>query len=135
MRPFIAVVGIVVFLTVCIDYLVSYALIRTPKSQGSHLPFDKIAAEGKSPYSIPFPSQSRSLSRLFAQKYDSKYMVRVSVVKPLGVSLEEVEVDAEAGVYVGDIDEGSIKSTNQVRKGDYLLEVYIFNVIISLILR
>lgn len=64
-----------------------------------------------------------SFSRLFAQKFDPSTFVKVSILKPLGLSLEENEPNNPRGVYISDVGDGNAKSSGKLSKGLYLIEV------------
>jgi C-terminal processing protease CtpA/Prc len=61
---------------------------------------------------------------LYDLKFDPKYFIPVSIKKPLGLSLVEVEVDKKSGVFVDDMDsDGSAKASGVIKKGLYLMEI------------
>lgn len=49
-------------------------------------------------------SKSRSSSLSMALKFDPSKFIKVSITKPLGISLEEVEENANRGVMVTEVD-------------------------------
>jgi ferredoxin len=74
-------------------------------------------------YYIPKITSKSRIPSLCALKYDPAAFVRVAVTKPLGISLQEVEENRDGGVFVEEIDDGTVKKTQKVKKGDYLVEV------------
>eukprot|EP00607_Mallomonas_marina_P000227 CAMPEP_0182429198 /NCGR_PEP_ID=MMETSP1167-20130531/25587_1 /TAXON_ID=2988 /ORGANISM="Mallomonas Sp, Strain CCMP3275" /LENGTH=234 /DNA_ID=CAMNT_0024612579 /DNA_START=127 /DNA_END=828 /DNA_ORIENTATION=- len=60
----------------------------------------------------------------YALKYDPSEIVTISLTKPLGLVLEEVEADGKSGVFVGECTEGgNAKKSGKISRGYYLLEV------------
>lgn len=76
-------------------------------------------------YIIPCRTRSPSVSetRLNDLKFDPKHFVSVSLQKPLGLSLVEVEENKESGVFVEEVNEGSAMKSNVVKKGLFLSEI------------
>jgi hypothetical protein len=52
-----------------------------------------------------------------AKKFDSEDFIKVSISKPLGLDLEEVEENAARGVTVAAVNEGNAKANGKVYKG------------------
>ena len=63
----------------------------------------------------------RRNTELYEQKFDPKNFVRVSLMKPLGVQLEEVKEGGSLGVTIEAVNEGSAKASGKVKKGLYLI--------------
>jgi len=61
--------------------------------------------------------------RLYAKKFDPSDIITISVMKPLGLSLEEFEENSNSGVYVAEVKDGSAKLTGKITRGLYLLTV------------
>lgn len=60
-------------------------------------------------------------SQLFAQKFDPSDFITVSILKPMGLSLEEVVQNGNRGVLVDGISSGSAKLDGRIYKGLLLL--------------
>ena len=58
---------------------------------------------------------------LFEQKFDPANFIRVSLMKPLGVQLEEVKEGGSLGVTIEAVNEGSAKASGKVKSGLYLI--------------
>ena len=63
----------------------------------------------------------RQNTQLYEQKFDPSNFVRVSLMKPLGVQLEEVKEGGSLGVTIEAVNEGSAKASGKVKKGLYLI--------------
>lgn len=62
--------------------------------------------------------------RLYDLKFDPKYFMPVSLQKPLGMTLVEVEENKKSGVFVEEVNEGgSAFQSGAIRKGLYLMEI------------
>jgi len=62
-------------------------------------------------------------SELFATKFDPSTFISVSVARPLGISLEEVQENAARGVVVTEVQkEGNAKATGKVNSGLFLVK-------------
>jgi len=62
-------------------------------------------------------------SGLFASKFDPNTFISVSVARPLGISLEEVQENAARGVIVTEVQkEGNAKATSKVNSGLFLVK-------------
>jgi ferredoxin len=59
--------------------------------------------------------------QLSAQKFDPSDFIHVSLLKPMGLSLEEVEQNGNRGVMVDEINSGSAKLSGKIYKGLLLL--------------
>lgn len=66
-------------------------------------------------------SQFVRRSSLGAQKFDASNFISVSVLKPLGLSLEEVEENGKRGVVVEDVNDGNAKLCGKIYKGLFLV--------------
>jgi ferredoxin len=77
-----------------------------------------VAAFIASPYSSSSITRN---SKLFLKKFDPEDFVRVSLMKPLGVQLEEVKEGGSLGVTIQAVNEGSAKTSGKVKKGLYLI--------------
>jgi ferredoxin len=60
-------------------------------------------------------------SQLSAQKFDPSDFIHVSLLKPMGLSLEEVEQNSNRGVMVDEVNSGSAKLNGKIYKGLLLL--------------
>jgi len=72
---------------------------------------------------VPAPTPARALLRARLRARLSAHRLEVSVPKPLGVVLEEVEPDAARGVYAIECDEASAAYAAGVRAGDKIIAV------------
>jgi hypothetical protein len=52
-----------------------------------------------------------------AKKFDPEDFLKVSISKPLGLDLEEVEENAARGVTIAAVNEGNAKANGKVYKG------------------
>ena len=66
-------------------------------------------------------SYSRSKSSLLAQKYDPATFIQVSLLKPLGLSLEEVVENGRSGVVIEEVGDGNAKTCGKLYKGLFLV--------------
>jgi ferredoxin len=73
----------------------------------------------KAPCSIS--KSARQSTRLFEQKFDASKFIRVSLMKPLGVQLEEVKEGGSLGVTIEKVNEGSAKASGKIKSGLYLI--------------
>lgn len=64
---------------------------------------------------------SRKNTVLFLQKFDEANFIRVSLMKPLGVQLEEVKEGGSLGVTIEAVNEGSAKASGKVKSGLFLI--------------
>jgi ferredoxin len=64
---------------------------------------------------------SRKNTPLFLQKFDEANFIRVSLMKPLGVQLEEVKEGGSLGVTIEAVNEGSAKASGKVKSGLFLI--------------
>jgi ferredoxin len=69
------------------------------------------------------PPLLKQFSRLFAQKFDPSTFIKVSIPKPLGLSLEENEPNKARGVFISSVGDGNAKKSGKLSNGLYLLEV------------
>ena len=83
--------------------------------------------QGFAPRLPKFVSHDRTatpLPRHSAAKFDPADFISVSLQKPLGLSLEEVEENKKRGVTVDGVDDGgSAKASGKVRSGLFLVSV------------
>jgi ferredoxin len=63
----------------------------------------------------------RRNTQQYVQKFNEDDFVRVSLMKPLGVQLEEVLEGGSLGVTIGSVNDGSAKASGKVKKGLYLI--------------
>jgi hypothetical protein len=56
-----------------------------------------------------------------AKKFDPEDFIKVSISKPLGLDLEEVEENAARGVTVSAVNQGNAKANGKVYKGTILV--------------
>jgi ferredoxin len=61
--------------------------------------------------------------KLSAAKFDKSNFLYVSVKKPLGIAIEEIEEGKPRGVYISDVGEGNAKATNQIYKGQFIVAI------------
>ena len=73
------------------------------------------------PKIAPGSPQMRQTSRLYVQKFDPASFIRVSLMKPLGVQLEEVKEGGSLGVTIEAVNEGSAKASGKIKSGLYLI--------------
>ena len=67
-----------------------------------------------------------------ALKYDPNTFIKVSIKRPLGIDLEEVEANGESGVYISDLAvDGNAAKTGKLRKGLFLMEANNIDVILQ----
>ena len=66
-------------------------------------------------------SSNRRSGILSAQKYDPASFIKVSLMKPLGLSLEEVVENGKSGVLVEDVGDGNAKTCGKLYKGLFLV--------------
>lgn len=64
---------------------------------------------------------SRKNTVLFLQKFDEANFIRVSLMKPLGVQLEEVKEGGSLGVTIEAVNEGSAKASGKIKSGLFLI--------------
>ena len=65
-----------------------------------------------------------SRSTLYAKKFDPSKFVEATIMKPLGIDLVEVEMDAPKGVMIGDLNpDGNAKKSGQISKGLFLVAI------------
>ena len=62
----------------------------------------------------------RSFSKLDALKFDPANFIKVSIQKPLGLSLEEVEENKKRGVTISEIDDGNAKASGKLKRGAHI---------------
>lgn len=72
---------------------------------------------------LTIASSLRRQTHLQAQKYDPSTFVQVSLLKPLGISLEEVEENGKKGVVIEEIGDGNAKLNGKLYKGLFLVSV------------
>lgn len=61
------------------------------------------------------------ITRLLAQKFDPETFISISLSKPFGLSLEEIEENGKKGVFIGEISEGSAKVSGKIYAGLFLV--------------
>ena len=66
-------------------------------------------------------SSSRRDSYLLAQKFDPATFIEVSLLKPLGLSLEEVVENGSSGVVIEEVGDGNAKLCGKLYKGLFLI--------------
>jgi ferredoxin len=64
---------------------------------------------------------SRKNTVLFLRKFDEANFIRVSLMKPLGVQLEEVKEGGSLGVTIEAVNEGSAKASGKIKSGLFLI--------------
>ena len=63
----------------------------------------------------------RSNTRLYDLKFDPSNFIRVSLMKPLGLQLEEVKKNGKLGVTIEAVNDGSAKASGKIKRGLYLI--------------
>lgn len=63
----------------------------------------------------------RSSTRLYDLKFDPSNFIRVSLMKPLGLQLEEVKKGGKLGVTIEAVNDGSAKASGKIKRGLYLI--------------
>mmetsp|Transcript_12031 Transcript_12031/g.11678 ORF Transcript_12031/g.11678 Transcript_12031/m.11678 type:complete len:241 (-) Transcript_12031:61-783(-) len=66
-------------------------------------------------------TSSRYRYNLLAKKFDPETFIHISLMKPFGLSLEEVEENGRKGVLVDEINDGNAKKSGKVYKGLFLV--------------